>query len=66
LNVIVNGEPIDISDGSTVAKLLEDLQIARDRVAVEVGLEIVPKADYDTHTIREGDRVEIVRFVGGG
>jgi sulfur carrier protein len=66
LKVIVNGEPIDISDGSTVAKLLEDLQIGRDRVAVEVGLEIVPKADYDTHTLQEGDKVEVVQFVGGG
>jgi thiamine biosynthesis protein ThiS len=35
-------------------------------VAVEVGLEIVPKARYDTHTLLEGDRVEIVQFVGGG
>ena len=66
MKVIVNGEPVDISDGSTVAKLLEDLQISRDRVAVEVGLEIVPKAEYDTHTLHEGDKVEVVQFVGGG
>ena len=66
LKIIINGDPADIRDGSTVAGLLEDLQIGRDRVAVEVGLEIVPKARYDTHTLLEGDRVEIVQFVGGG
>jgi sulfur carrier protein len=66
MQVIVNGEPINITDGSTVARLLENLQIGRDRVAVEVGLEIVPKAHYDTQALREGDKVEIVQFVGGG
>jgi len=66
MKVVVNGESMDISDGLTVAGLLEGLQIGRDRVAVEVGLEIVPKAGYDTHALREGDKVEIVQFVGGG
>jgi sulfur carrier protein len=66
MKVIVNGDSADIGDGSTVAGLLEALKIGRERVAVEVGLEIVPKACYDTHTLMEGDKVEIVQFVGGG
>jgi len=66
MKVIVNGDSADIRDGSTIAGLLEDLQIGRDRVAVEVGLEIVPKVRYDTHILQEGDKVEIVQFVGGG
>jgi sulfur carrier protein len=66
MRIMVNGDPADIRDGITVAELLEDLQISRDRVAVEVGLEIVPKAQYVTHALLEGDRVEIVQFVGGG
>jgi sulfur carrier protein len=66
MKVMVNGDSTDIREGSTIAGLLEDLQIGRDRVAVEVGLEIVPKARYDTRTLLEGDRVEIVQFVGGG
>ncbi|MDA8429079.1 MAG: sulfur carrier protein ThiS [Geobacteraceae bacterium] len=66
MQIIVNGEPADIREGSTVAELLEHLRIGRDRVAVEVGLEIVPKASYDSHTLSEGDRIEIVHFVGGG
>lgn len=66
MKVVINGDPADIRDGSTVAGLLEVLQIGRDRVAVEIGQEIVPKARYDTHTLKEGDKVEIVHFVGGG
>lgn len=66
MQIIVNGESADIMDGSTVGGLLETLQIGRERVAVEVGLVIVPKADYDIHTLHEGDKVEIVQFVGGG
>ena len=66
MKVIVNGESTDIMDGITVSELLEVFQISRDRVAVEIGLEIVPKALYTTHTLQDGDRVEIVQFVGGG
>jgi sulfur carrier protein len=63
---MVNGEDNDIRDGITVAELLEDLKISRDRVAVEVGLEIVSKPLYATRIILEGDKIEIVQFVGGG
>ena len=66
MQVVVNGESADIKSGSTVAELLEQLRIGRERVAVEVALQIVPKAKYDSHTLTEGDRIEIVHFVGGG
>jgi len=66
MKVIVNGDSTDIRDGITVAELLEVFQISRDRVAVEIGMEIVPKALYTTHILQEGDLVEIVQFVGGG
>jgi sulfur carrier protein len=66
MKVILNGESSEVRDGSTVGELLEGLRIGRERVAVEVGLAIVPKKDYDLHCLREGDRVEIVQFVGGG
>ena len=66
MRVILNGEPADIRDNSTVGALLEELRIGRERVAVEVGLAIVPKKEYDQHCLCEGDKVEIVQFVGGG
>ena len=66
MQVMLNGNPADIKDGSTVAELLEQLQVGRERVAVEVNLEIVQKSAYDTHTLATEDRIEIVHFVGGG
>jgi len=66
MKIIVNGDSVEVSDGVTVAGLLKELRIGIDRVAVEVCLEIVPKANYAAHTLKEGDRVEIVQFVGGG
>ena len=66
MQVILNGEPVEFKNQSSVAELLEQLQIGRERVAVEVNLEIVPKADYDKHALSAGDKIEIVHFVGGG
>ena len=42
------------------------LRIGRERVAVEVNLDIVPKPAYDSHILSDGDKIEIVQFVGGG
>jgi sulfur carrier protein len=66
MQVMLNGESIEVKDDSTVAQLLEQLQIGSDRVAVEVNLDIVPKAVYDSHILSAGDKIEIVHFVGGG
>ena len=66
MNILLNGETVDIAEGSTVAGLLEHLCLPRERVAVEVNLDIVPKSAYDGHGLSEGDRIEIVHFVGGG
>jgi thiamine biosynthesis protein ThiS len=66
MQVFINGETSDVKAACTVTELLEQLQIGRERVAVEVCQEIVPKAKYDTHSLQEGDRIEIVHFVGGG
>jgi sulfur carrier protein len=64
--VTMNGEQTDIKEASTIAQLLEQLRIGRERVAVEVNREIVPKAAYDSYILSDGDKIEIVHFVGGG
>jgi sulfur carrier protein len=65
VQIIVNGETAVIQPMS-VLHYLEFLAIDPRRVAVELNLDILPKAAYDTTTLKEGDRVEIVHFVGGG
>jgi sulfur carrier protein len=62
----VNGNLRELADGSTVAALLEDLELAGKFVAVEVNLELVPKAQHTDRVLSDGDRVEIVTLVGGG
>ena len=62
----VNGGSRGIGDGETVAALLHELEIRADRVAVELNLEILDRKDFETRGLREGDRVEILSFIGGG
>jgi len=66
MQIVLNGEKTEQKDGLTIAGLLAQLGIGLERVAVEVNLDIVPKASYDTHLLSDGDRIEIVHFVGGG
>jgi thiamine biosynthesis protein ThiS len=66
MTLTLNGEIKQIENSITVSGLLESLQIEPARVAVEVNLKIIKKADYLNHQLNEGDSVEIVSFVGGG
>lgn len=66
MQIVLNGENTEIANGYSVSGLLEKLGIGLERVAVEVNMEIVPKANYDIHLLADGDRIEIVHFVGGG
>jgi sulfur carrier protein len=66
MRVLVNGEAIEVPEGVSVDGLLEHLKVKREYMAVALNREITPKARYaDTH-LKAGDRVEIVRPMGGG
>ncbi|MBI5286671.1 MAG: sulfur carrier protein ThiS [Deltaproteobacteria bacterium] len=66
MRITVNGEERTFSEGVTLKGLLEVLNIRPQGIAVELNLEIVPKSRYGGTTMRDGDRLEIVRMVGGG
>jgi sulfur carrier protein len=66
IQIQVNGEPRGWRDGGTVADLLQDLTITTERVAVELNLEILDRKDFGQRSLREGDRIEILGFIGGG
>lgn len=66
MKIVLNGDPAEAEDGSTVETLLLRLGISRERVAVELNADIVPKADYEKRLLSDGDKIEIVHFVGGG
>ena len=63
--VRINGELLE-KDGKSIADVLLDMNINFQHVAVELNEEIVPKAKYSETFLKDGDHVEIVRFVGGG
>ena len=65
MQITINGEERSLP-GQTVLQLLQALDIDPRRVAVELNLEILPKAEYETAALADGDRIEIVHFVGGG
>jgi sulfur carrier protein len=65
----INGEQREIPTGNnafTLAALIEHLSMKSDRVAVELNRDIVPRDRWSQTTLSEGDRLEIVHFVGGG
>jgi thiamine biosynthesis protein ThiS len=66
MRIVLNGESAESTEGTTVAALLQQLGINRERVAVELNADIVPKALYEQQILASGDRIEIVHFVGGG
>jgi sulfur carrier protein len=65
MQLTINGESRQTPSGN-VLELLSSLNIDPQRVAVELNQEILPKADYGTTQLHEGDSLEIVQFVGGG
>jgi len=66
LNVTLNGEARALSAGLTVKTMLETLGLDPAKIAVERNLQIVPRSAYGQIAVSEGDRFEIVHFIGGG
>src|SRR5215467_10219460 len=62
----INGEEREFPDGLTVASLVAQLGMKPDRVAVELNLAIVPRSAWDHTSLKSGDKLELVHFVGGG
>ncbi len=66
MRLTVNGEPKDVEPTTTVKQLLATLGLEDTLVAVERNEEVVPRARHENTELSEGDRVEVVHFVGGG
>lgn len=66
MNITLNGKPKQLAEHSTVLSLLQLIELADKRVAVEINGDIIPRSQHPSHLIVEGDQVEIVVAVGGG
>ena len=66
MRLTINGEECELGGVATIAGLVAALGLDGRKLAVERNLEIVPRSAYGATAIRDGDRIEIVAFVGGG
>lgn len=66
IDVVINGQPRTVNAGTTIAGLISELGLADRKVAVERNRAVVPRAQHVTTVLADGDRLEIVTFVGGG
>jgi thiamine biosynthesis protein ThiS len=66
MTITVNGKPMDLEAGTTVEALLAQLGVPRQYTAVAVNRDVTPKSEYGSVKLGDGDRVEIVRPMGGG
>jgi sulfur carrier protein len=66
MQITLNGNTREVEDGTTLAALVAQLALKTDRIAAERNLALVPRAQYAATVLSEGDKLEIVTFVGGG
>ena len=64
--VIINGEEKNIPDNASASELVALLDLQNAKIAMEVNQEIVPRSQYAEHKLNNGDKIEIVRAIGGG
>ena len=66
MQITLNGEPREFDSQPSLAKLVEQLDLAGKRFAIELNAEVVPRSSFAEVTLNDGDRVEIVQAIGGG
>jgi sulfur carrier protein len=66
MELIINGDVIEFSEPLSLQTLIQHLGMKVDRVAVELNRDIVSRENWDKTMLANGDRLEIVHFVGGG
>lgn len=66
MRIYVNGEETRVETGLPLASLLQQLELAGGKIAVEVNLEVVPRSTFADYRLQPDDRVEIISAIGGG
>ena len=66
MRLVINGEEKEFDQISTLSSLVDQLGLKSDRLAIELNRDIVPRASWERTELHDGDRLEIVHFVGGG
>lgn len=66
MQVQINGQSSELSSRATVLELIQQLGYENQRIALEVNEAIIPKSKHAEHQLKDGDKIEIIKAVGGG
>ena len=66
MNIIINGQEKQFKDATTLGNILKELSLEGKVMAAAVNMDIVKQDSWDTHILKDGDKVELLDFVGGG
>ena len=66
MTIFINGEARELDGVSTLAGLLDALDLPKQRVAIELNKHVIRKQEWETTNVTDNDKVEVVHFVGGG
>jgi len=66
IKIYINGKEKIISAETNILELLKELNLQPERVAVEINKNVIPKQEFSNYVLKDGDKIEVVRFVGGG
>ena len=64
--LIINGEKYSFNKSFNVSELVEKLELDVEKIAIELNLEVVPFSEYSQTILKDGDKLEIIHFIGGG
>ncbi len=66
MKIIINGKEYEFKNGTTISDCIKNFKFDPEKVVVEKNLEIINKDDYEKTHLNDNDKIEILRFVGGG
>ncbi len=66
MQLVINGVDTSLESITTVSNLIEYLDLEHGKLAIEINQEIVPRSQFDTYNLKDGDAIEIVQAIGGG
>ena len=66
MNIIINGSQHSCPPDANLSELLQLLEMQDKKIALEINKEVIPRGEYDSYTLNEGDAIEIIQAIGGG
>lgn len=66
MKVLINGETKEISGELNLTELLKHFSLPQERIAIELNKEVVRRKDWESIKVSDGDKLEVIHFVGGG